>query len=65
MSQFVGLIVSLDCGDVLGNYQGIVAAVNNDAQTISLENAFQNGKRCPLPLVTIRLEKQILLVIYD
>jgi enhancer of mRNA-decapping protein 3 len=54
MAQFVGLAVSLDCGDTLGVYQGVVAGVDNALQTISIENAFQNGIRCPHPMVTIR-----------
>ncbi|GAB1604723.1 enhancer of mRNA-decapping protein 3-like isoform X2, partial [Argonauta hians] len=53
MSGYVGCIVSLDCGDLLGNYQGQVKSVNNSNQTITIDNCFRNGIACEHPKITI------------
>ncbi|ESP03622.1 hypothetical protein LOTGIDRAFT_180090 [Lottia gigantea] len=54
MSDWVGSIVSLDCGDVLGTYQGQVQWIDNGDNTLTLRNAFRNGLKCEVPNVTIR-----------
>ena len=52
--QWVGNIVSIDCGDSLGFFQGKVSAVNNTDQTVSLTKVFHNGLPSKVPSVTIR-----------
>ena len=51
-SDWVGQSVSMDCGP-LGLYQGMIAAISLEEETISLKKAFQNGKPCDVPTVTI------------
>lgn len=51
--SYVGCLVSLNCGDVLGTYQGQVRAVDHSAQSISICQPFQNGIKCEVPEVTI------------
>ncbi|XP_063045314.1 enhancer of mRNA-decapping protein 3-like [Engraulis encrasicolus] len=51
-SDWLGSLVSIDCGTTLGIYQGEVSAVDPRAQTISLRQPFQNGIRCPVPEVS-------------
>ncbi|XP_006817169.1 enhancer of mRNA-decapping protein 3-like [Saccoglossus kowalevskii] len=50
---FVGCVVSLHCGDILGTYQGHVSMVDKTQQTISLQKAFRNGVKCTVPELTI------------
>jgi enhancer of mRNA-decapping protein 3 len=52
-SQYVGCIVSLDCGDSLGTYQGQVKVVDDSTQTLTITQAFRNGIRCEIPEITI------------
>ena len=63
---FVGNVVSIDCGDVLGTYQGVVASVDPSKNDITISQPFRNGTLCPHPKVTIwyvtivyRLHKRI------
>ncbi len=51
--DLVGKSVSLDCG-TLGFYQGFIKSIQLDQQTLTLEKAFQNGKPCNVPNVTLR-----------
>jgi len=51
--QFIGSLVSLNCGEVLGTYQGQIASVNSDEGSISIVNAFQNGIACTVPRITL------------
>ncbi|XP_062569542.1 enhancer of mRNA-decapping protein 3-like [Saccostrea cucullata] len=52
-SAFVGCIVSLDCGEVLGTYQGQVTCINNSSQELTLIEAFRNGLKCPVSEITL------------
>eukprot|EP00095_Tigriopus_kingsejongensis_P011104 snap_masked-scaffold268_size230776-processed-gene-1.22 protein:Tk11104 transcript:snap_masked-scaffold268_size230776-processed-gene-1.22-mRNA-1 annotation:"enhancer of mrna-decapping protein 3" len=52
-SDWLGQTVSLQCG-ALGYYQGVIHAVHLQEQTITLKNAFQNGKPCALPSITLK-----------
>lgn len=52
--DFIGSVVSLGCGEVLGTYQGKVAMIDQDAQTVTIEKAFRNGIQCSVPQVTIK-----------
>ncbi|KAM3925050.1 enhancer of mRNA-decapping protein 3 [Leptodactylus fuscus] len=52
--DWLGSIVSINCGDTLGVYQGRVSAVDQLNQTISLTQPFHNGVKCLVPEVTFR-----------
>ncbi|ERE76203.1 enhancer of mRNA-decapping protein 3 [Cricetulus griseus] len=52
--DWLGSIVSINCGDSLGVYQGRVSAVDQVSQTISLTRPFHNGVKCLVPEVTFR-----------
>lgn len=52
--SFVGNLLSLDCGDSLGTFQGVVTSVNKEKQTVSLKDTFRNGVKYEVPEVTIR-----------
>ncbi|CAG08737.1 unnamed protein product, partial [Tetraodon nigroviridis] len=51
-SDWLGSLVSINCGPTLGVYQGEVAFVDQTSQTISLRHPFHNGIKCPVPEVT-------------
>lgn len=53
-SDWLGSLVSINCGPTLGVYQGEVAFVDQSSQTISLRHPFHNGIKCPVPEVTFR-----------
>lgn len=52
-SAFVGCIVSIDCGEVLGMYQGQVTCINNSSQELTITKAFRNGLKCPVSEITL------------
>lgn len=52
--SYIGCLVSLNCGDSLGIYQGQVQGIDNAAQTLTLCKPFRNGVKCEVPEVTIR-----------
>ncbi|XP_023930254.1 enhancer of mRNA-decapping protein 3 [Lingula anatina] len=51
--DWIGCVVSVDCGDTLGTYQGQVSLVNREDQSITLIKAFRNGMLCEVPTVTL------------
>nr|XP_046265748.1 enhancer of mRNA-decapping protein 3-like isoform X2 [Scatophagus argus] len=51
-AEWLGSVVSINCGWTLGIYQGEVSSVDHVSQTISLRQPFHNGIRCPVPEVT-------------
>ncbi|KAL4613210.1 enhancer of mRNA-decapping protein 3 [Arapaima gigas] len=51
-ADWLGCLVSINCGETLGVYQGEVSSVNQCSQTISLRQPFHNGIKCPVPEVT-------------
>ncbi|XP_010876678.2 enhancer of mRNA-decapping protein 3 isoform X1 [Esox lucius] len=51
-ADWLGSLVSINCGPTLGMYQGEVSSVDQTSQTISLRQPFHNGIRCPVPEVT-------------
>ncbi|XP_048825280.1 enhancer of mRNA-decapping protein 3-like [Brienomyrus brachyistius] len=51
-ADWLGSLVSINCGPTLGVYQGEVSSVDQSSQTISLRQPFHNGIRCPVPEVT-------------
>ncbi|KAG8440311.1 hypothetical protein GDO86_006174 [Hymenochirus boettgeri] len=53
-ADWLGSVVSINCGDTLGVYQGRVSAVDQVNQTISLIQPFHNGIKCLVPEVTFR-----------
>lgn len=54
LTQFVGSLVSIDCGESLGTYQGEVSAVDTETQTLSISKAYRNGIQCTIPLITLK-----------
>ena len=52
--SFVGSVVSIDCGEAVGTYQGVVKSVNEKDNSICLTKPFRNGKLCTVPEVTIK-----------
>ncbi|XP_072236236.1 enhancer of mRNA-decapping protein 3-like [Leuresthes tenuis] len=51
-TDWLGSLVSINCGVTLGVYQGAVSCVDHASQTISLRQPYRNGVRCPVPEVT-------------
>ncbi|XP_064169864.1 enhancer of mRNA-decapping protein 3-like [Anguilla rostrata] len=51
-ADWLGSLVSINCGVTLGVYQGEVSSVDQVSQTISLKQPFHNGIKCPVPEVT-------------
>ncbi|XP_034430507.1 enhancer of mRNA-decapping protein 3-like [Hippoglossus hippoglossus] len=51
-SDWLGSVVSINCGLTLGVYQGEVSSVNHTSQTISLRQPYHNGTKCPVSEVT-------------
>ncbi|KAM3625000.1 uncharacterized protein V6R79_005387 [Siganus canaliculatus] len=51
-TDWLGSVVSINCGLTLGVYQGEVSSVDHASQTISLRLPYHNGVRCPIPEVT-------------
>ena len=51
---FLNCVVSIECGDILGSYQGQVSEVDNKQQTITIIKAFHNGIKCNFPKITIK-----------
>ncbi|XP_074517741.1 enhancer of mRNA-decapping protein 3-like [Sebastes fasciatus] len=51
-ADWLGNVVSINCGLTLGVYQGEVSSVDHASQTISLRQPYHNGVKCPLPEVT-------------
>ena len=51
--DFVGYLVSLDCGDTLGTYQGTVEHVDPVTQTITLSKAYRNGLQSKISRINI------------
>lgn len=51
-ADWLGSLVSINCGATLGVYQGEVTSVDQASQTISLRQPFHNGIKCPVPEVT-------------
>lgn len=58
-ADWLGSVVSINCGLTLGIYQGEVSSVDHSSQTISLKQPYHNGVRCPLPEVTFRYERSV------
>ena len=53
-TQFVGSLVSVDCGEVLGIYQGCLDGIDQSKQLLTIVNAFHNGTRCSVPRIFIK-----------
>lgn len=62
--SYIGCLVSLDCGDVLGTYQGQVKNIDNSSQLLTICRAFRNGIKCEVPEITINAKdiKQLQIV---
>ena len=57
--RYVGSYVSVDCGDVIGCYQGQVTTIDTFNQTLTLKDAWKNGLKSSTDDVTL-LAKDIL-----
>lgn len=53
-SQFIGSFLSINCGPILGVYQGTVSNVNPETQSICLNQPFRNGIPFDVEKVTLR-----------
>jgi len=53
-SQFIGSMVSIDCGEVLGIYQGRLDGIDQSKQMLTIVSAFHNGTRCSVPQISIK-----------
>jgi len=53
-TNFIGSMVSIDCGEVLGIYQGLLDNIDQSKQMLTIVNAFHNGTRCSMPHITIK-----------
>lgn len=51
--SYVGCLVSLNCGEALGTYQGQVKNIDNSSQLLTICQAFRNGIKCEVPELTI------------
>uniref|UniRef100_A0A147BGB1 Enhancer of mRNA-decapping protein 3 n=1 Tax=Ixodes ricinus TaxID=34613 RepID=A0A147BGB1_IXORI len=51
--QWVGCVVVVECGDILGTYRGKIVSVDSERQQIVLSQATRNGVKCHVPQVTI------------
>ncbi|XP_071344513.1 enhancer of mRNA-decapping protein 3-like [Trachinotus anak] len=51
-TDWLGSVVSINCGLTLGVYQGEVSSVDDASQTISLRQPYHNGIKCPVSEVT-------------
>uniref|UniRef100_A0A8D3ADN5 Enhancer of mRNA-decapping protein 3 n=1 Tax=Scophthalmus maximus TaxID=52904 RepID=A0A8D3ADN5_SCOMX len=51
-ADWLGNVVSINCGLALGVYQGEVSSVDCASQTISLRQPYHNGIKCPVSEVT-------------
>lgn len=49
-----GSIVSIDCGSVLGVFEGEISSIDIDNQTVSLINVSRNSIKCTVPEITLR-----------
>lgn len=52
-TQWVGCVVVVECGDILGTYRGKIVSVDSERQQIVLDQATRNGTKCNVPQVTI------------
>ncbi|XP_026150111.1 enhancer of mRNA-decapping protein 3 [Mastacembelus armatus] len=52
-TNWLGSVVSINCGPTLGVYQGEVSSVDHANQNISLKQPYHNGIKCPVPEVTL------------
>ncbi|ELT87191.1 hypothetical protein CAPTEDRAFT_171728 [Capitella teleta] len=53
MESYIGSVVSIHCGDVLGTYQGVVLQIDGGQQTLTLSEPFCNGMKGKVSTVTI------------
>lgn len=53
-TNYIGSMVSIDCGEVLGIYQGLLDSIDQSKQMLTVVDAFHDGTRCSVPRVTIK-----------
>jgi len=53
-TKYIGSMVSIDCGEVLGIYQGLLDSIDQSKQMLTIVDAFHDGTRCSVPRVTIK-----------
>lgn len=52
--DYFGCVVSINCGSTLGDYQGQVTAINPSEHTVTISQAYRNGKKSEVDRITIR-----------
>ena len=61
--KYLGCLLSIDCVDVLGYYQGEVCRVDTSNQTLTLKGVFHNGLKSPVPEITLHAKDIVKLAI--
>ena len=51
--DWVGCVVSINCGATLGHYQGQVTNLNQKEQTVTISQAYRNGRKSEIDNITI------------
>ena len=51
--EWVGCVVSINCGATLGHYQGQVTNLNHKEQTVTISQAYRNGRKSEIDNITI------------
>ena len=54
LSEWIGSLVSIDCGETLGTYQGQVSTVDAKTQALTISKAYRKGIQCSVPLITLK-----------
>lgn len=49
-----GSIITVDCGSVLGVFEGEISNIDIENQTVSLINVSRNSVKCSVPEITLR-----------
>ena len=51
--DWIGCVVSINCGSTLGDYQGQVTSINEGEQSVTISQAYHNGKKSEIENITI------------
>ncbi|XP_076466024.1 enhancer of mRNA-decapping protein 3-like [Babylonia areolata] len=51
--EWIGCVVSINCGITLGDYQGQVTSINEQEQSVTISQAYRNGKKSEIDNITI------------
>ncbi|KAL8615910.1 hypothetical protein ACOMHN_034586 [Nucella lapillus] len=51
--EWIGCVVSINCGSTLGDYQGQVTSINSNEQSVTINRAYRNGKKSQIDTITL------------